>query len=77
MALVSQHPALPSVTNSSSENNLPTFRLNAPVVIRAKDDPDDDWSIRKRARGPVSGLPYNAGLSWKASVGSIRERRVT
>ena len=26
-----------SVTNLSSENNLPTFRLNAPVVIRAKD----------------------------------------
>ena len=25
-----------SVTNYSSENNLPTFRLNAPVVIRAK-----------------------------------------
>ena len=25
-----------SVTNLSSENNLPTFRLNAPVVIRAK-----------------------------------------
>ena len=25
-----------SVTNFSSENNLPTFRLNAPVVIRAK-----------------------------------------
>ena len=24
------------VTNYSSENNLPTFRLNAPVVIRAK-----------------------------------------
>ena len=26
-----------SVTNLSSENNLPTFWLNAPVVIRAKD----------------------------------------
>ena len=25
-----------SVTNLSSENNLPTFRLNAPVIIRAK-----------------------------------------
>ena len=25
-----------SVANLSSENNLPTFRLNAPVVIRAK-----------------------------------------
>ena len=25
-----------SVTNFSSENNLPTFRLNAPVVIRVK-----------------------------------------
>ena len=25
-----------SVTNLSSENNLPTFQLNAPVVIRAK-----------------------------------------
>ena len=25
-----------SVTNYSSENYLPTFRLNAPVVIRAK-----------------------------------------
>ena len=25
-----------SVTNLSSENNLPMFRLNAPVVIRAK-----------------------------------------
>ena len=25
-----------SVTNLSSENNLPTFRLNVPVVIRAK-----------------------------------------
>ena len=25
-----------SVTNLSSENNLPTFWLNAPVVIRAK-----------------------------------------
>ena len=25
-----------SVTNFSLENNLPTFRLNAPVVIRAK-----------------------------------------
>ena len=27
-----------SVTNLSSENNLPTFRLNAPVVIRVKLD---------------------------------------
>ena len=25
-----------SVTNLRSENNLPTFQLNAPVVIRAK-----------------------------------------
>ena len=25
-----------SVTNFSLENNLPTFRLNAPVIIRAK-----------------------------------------
>ena len=25
-----------SVTNLSSENNLPTFRLNAPVIIQAK-----------------------------------------
>ena len=25
-----------SVTNLSSENNLPTFRLNAPVVVRVK-----------------------------------------
>ena len=25
-----------SVTNLSLENNLPTFRLNAPVMIRAK-----------------------------------------
>ena len=27
-----------SVTNLSSENNLPTFRLNAPVVIRAESE---------------------------------------
>ena len=27
-----------SVTKLSSENNLPTFRLNAPVIIRAKAD---------------------------------------
>ena len=26
-----------SVINFSSENNLPTFRLNAPVVIRVKE----------------------------------------
>ena len=25
-----------SVTNLSSENKLPTFRLNAPVIIRMK-----------------------------------------
>ena len=25
-----------TVTNLSSENNLPTFRLNAPVIIRTK-----------------------------------------
>ena len=40
-----------SVTNLSSENNLPTFQLNAPVLIRAptlqssSGRPDDDWSV--------------------------------
>ena len=33
-------------TNLSSENNLPMFRLNAPVVFR----PDDDWSIQSKRR---------------------------
>jgi len=33
-----------SVTNLSSENNLPTFQLNAPVVIRA----NDNWSIQSK-----------------------------
>ena len=37
-----------SVTNFSSENNLPTFRLNAPVV------PDDDWSIQSKCRQVIS-----------------------
>jgi len=36
-----------SVTNLSSENNLPTFRLNARVVIRVK---DDDWSIQSKCQ---------------------------
>ena len=35
-----------SVTNLSSENNLPTFRLDAPVVIREK----DDWNIQSKRR---------------------------
>ena len=30
-----------SVTNLSSENNLPTFRLNAPVVISVVESPPD------------------------------------
>ena len=33
------------VTNLSSENNLPTFRLNAPVIIFC---PDDNWSIQAK-----------------------------
>ena len=43
-----------SVTNLSSENNLPTFWPNAPVVIRAKVHhynhflPDDDWNIQSK-----------------------------
>ena len=35
-----------SVTNFSSENNLPMFRLNAPVV----DVSDDDWNIQSKCR---------------------------
>ena len=35
MSIGSYEKAL-SVTNLSSENNLPTFQLNAPDVIRAK-----------------------------------------
>ena len=30
----------------SLENNLPTFRLNAPVIMDSH--PDDDWSIQSK-----------------------------
>jgi len=48
-----------SVTNLSPENNLPTFRLNAPVIIGTKVMPwvhffhfcsDDHWSIQSKRR---------------------------
>ena len=38
-----------SVTNLSLENNLPTFRLNAPVVIRA----DVNWSIQSKCQQDI------------------------
>jgi len=40
-----------SVTNLNLDNNLLTFRLNAPVIIRARDDKfhhDDDWSMHSK-----------------------------
>jgi len=40
-----------SVTNLSLENNLPTFRLNAPVVqVIITYPPDDDWNIQLKHR---------------------------
>ena len=45
-----------SVTNYSSENNLPTFRLNAPVTFR----PDDDRRIQSKRRQVI--FIYMCGL---------------
>ena len=40
-----------SVTNYSSKNNLPTFRLNAAVVIRAK------WRLEHSVETSASDFP--------------------
>ena len=35
----------------SLESNLPTFRLNAPVITRVKvNHPDDDWNIQSKCQ---------------------------
>ena len=37
--------------SQSLERNLPTFRLNAPVITRVKvNHPDDDWNIQSKCQ---------------------------
>ena len=38
----------------NSEKNLPTFRLNAPVVIRAKVKDDKHFRIKEKVTGETS-----------------------
>ena len=52
-----------SVTNLSSENNLLTFRLNVPVVIRAK-----VWSIQSKHR--LVSHPERRQVIFWAQVGN-------